>query len=403
MAIDIEAPGADEEELINALSRLQGVKNVKGYGATGDGVTNDAAAIQAAIDDAASPYSDTDRGIIFFPAGTYITGSTALDWSLNIRKIQFVGAPGAIIDGNRNGAVFSRPAEGPQAFVGGFYNLRIVNSHATGTAITMHSCIGGSVKQCTIEAHKGIETYNSQSVSIDSCNITMPGLTEADSVGVMAGNGTTLISTDIVGFQHGVRHQNAGLTILGGRMEVNTGAAIVLGLDENGDAFQSSGVLISSVSMESNRIGIYSASAAGVVLVGGVITANEVGESDYGIQFESIQDCSVIGTVVTTSVGFVEDGIKLGGTGYAQRTNLINVSCSASWDIASDANMSVELINCSGHVHEVTVTQLPTATSHRGRIINVSDANATTHGTVVAGGGSNHVSVVSSNGEWRIL
>src|SRR3989344_4600844 len=41
--------------------------NVKAYGATGDGATNDTAAIQAAIDAA----SAAPGGVVYFPAGTY--------------------------------------------------------------------------------------------------------------------------------------------------------------------------------------------------------------------------------------------------------------------------------------------------------------------------------------------
>lgn len=43
------------------------VANVKDFGATGDGVTNDTAAIQAALD------ASADSAEVFFPAGTYIT------------------------------------------------------------------------------------------------------------------------------------------------------------------------------------------------------------------------------------------------------------------------------------------------------------------------------------------
>lgn len=45
--------------------------NVKAFGAKGDGVTDDTAAIQAAIDAAFA----ADGGVVFFPAGHYITGS----------------------------------------------------------------------------------------------------------------------------------------------------------------------------------------------------------------------------------------------------------------------------------------------------------------------------------------
>ena len=46
--------------------------NVKAFGATGDGITNDVGAIQAAIDAA----NGSGGGIVFIPGGTYIIAST---------------------------------------------------------------------------------------------------------------------------------------------------------------------------------------------------------------------------------------------------------------------------------------------------------------------------------------
>lgn len=70
--------------------------NVKDYGATGDGITDDTAAIQAAIDDAFGPASAPHgvnyrlNKILFFPEGTYI-----INQLLNLTQVQ-----GAIIEGS---------------------------------------------------------------------------------------------------------------------------------------------------------------------------------------------------------------------------------------------------------------------------------------------------------------
>ena len=49
--------------------------NVKDFGATGDGLTDDTAAIQAAID---WQTADGNRGVIFFPAGIYINRASGV-------------------------------------------------------------------------------------------------------------------------------------------------------------------------------------------------------------------------------------------------------------------------------------------------------------------------------------
>ena len=61
-------------------SKLKETVSVKDFGAVGDGTTNDASAIQAAI--------DTGKGTIFFPAGTYLVNT-----SLNL-KLKYVALIG---------------------------------------------------------------------------------------------------------------------------------------------------------------------------------------------------------------------------------------------------------------------------------------------------------------------
>lgn len=60
----------------NAKTLITPVYNVVGYGANGDGVTNDSTAIQAAITAAAL----NGGGIVYFPSGTYLIGTT-LAWT----------------------------------------------------------------------------------------------------------------------------------------------------------------------------------------------------------------------------------------------------------------------------------------------------------------------------------
>jgi len=61
-----------------AKHAIHPVINVKGYGAVGDGVTDDTAAIQAAIDAA---YDKASPATVFFPAGTYLISEPIGIWA----------------------------------------------------------------------------------------------------------------------------------------------------------------------------------------------------------------------------------------------------------------------------------------------------------------------------------
>lgn len=72
-----------------------GVVNVAEYGATGDGVTNDAVFIQAAIDAA----EDADGGVVFFPGGSYLVNSPL---------VLPVGTPIALVGEGRSASTIIR-------------------------------------------------------------------------------------------------------------------------------------------------------------------------------------------------------------------------------------------------------------------------------------------------------
>src|SRR5258708_3681011 len=76
--IDMEERLAAYTDVLHGLLPVLNVKD-SAYGAKGDGTTNDAVAIQAAIDAAHS----AGGGVIFLPAGTYIVKS-ALELQSNV-------------------------------------------------------------------------------------------------------------------------------------------------------------------------------------------------------------------------------------------------------------------------------------------------------------------------------
>src|SRR5438105_4660556 len=93
---------------ISSADRAMWIKSVKDFGAVGDGSADDTAAIQAAINYVTSPYSNANRGTVFFPQGTYkITSALTFPYA-SVRNISFIGDPGAKLIGSFNDAILKR-------------------------------------------------------------------------------------------------------------------------------------------------------------------------------------------------------------------------------------------------------------------------------------------------------
>jgi len=250
----------------------------------GDGSHDDTTGIQRAVNTIAGLRTTAKRGNILFPPGIYQT-TAAITYELadGVFDIGFIGNPGAKLRGTFNDCLLKRSPNSP---VGGVYRiscLEMENGGATGGGIQFHSIVGGKVECCAVSAYRGIETYNSQSVSVDSCSIGSGGL--AGAVGIEAGNATTVIATDVSGTEIACRHSNAGLIWKGGRLEVNN-YGFVIGQNPDGSVNGSTGVDISGVSMERNNNGVFVSSASGVIIsampiTGTVGTAKQVASASW--------------------------------------------------------------------------------------------------------------------------
>jgi len=335
------------------------------------------------------------RGTIRFPAGNYTVNST-IDYN-GPKHIRFEGSPGATITGSFAGPIFNRQeyeGAGPVETNMSFEHLRISNTHASGKGITCHRTIGTKISNCFIDAGIGIETYNSQSITVQNCHFGH-ALTEMTSgtVGIMAGNATTIIACDFMGFEHGVRHQNAGLTLIGGRFE-NNHDAIALGINEDGDPHQSQSVFICGPSLESNSGGIYLGNCATFEIAGVAVTGGEEALT-YGYYINNAAYGTFVGCTASVSLGF-----STGGLYITDVSNVSFVNCSFQNPVVPDTEANVQFDNCT-YIHEITVASLPTAASNRGVMLNVKDAATTAIGAAVTTGSStNHYTVCANTAGW---
>lgn len=243
--------------------RFAYIRNVMDFGAVGDNTTDDTTAIQAAVYNRGAAAVD---GTVYFPKGTYKLTAAVLFEAANL-NIRFLFEPGAKLIGDFADALLKRSPNSPIGGVHVVENGTFENGNAGGKCIMLHSCVSGRIANCQLSGSAtgliGVETYNSQSVTLDTCT-----LTGFAGTGIMAGNATFVLDSDITGCLEGIRHSNIGLVVIGGRFEVN-GCAIRLGMDSTGAGFTSAGVHISGLSMESNDKGIEAGNASGV-FIGGV-------------------------------------------------------------------------------------------------------------------------------------
>lgn len=370
-------------------ARYSDIKNVKDFGAIGEGFTDDTAAIQSAVDYATSPYSANNRGVIFFPQGTYkLTSSVTFSNAASVKRIAFIGVPGAKITGSFADGLLKRAQDTP---IGGVYwieGLELENTHAAGKAIMLHSCVSGTVRNCDIHGtFIGVETFGSQSITVQDCSIIGTGA--ANSVGIIAGNATSVVSCDVSGYADGIRHCNVGLTVVGGRYEANT-RGIVIGVDNTGSMLQSTGYALSGMSMEQNGTAIDIVSGAlggisGVSIGSGIAVA-------YGIRVRSADDLLISGCGCSSGGGFSTSGISL-----ESATRVKFSACTAaSWSIAGSLG-SFELDMCDT---DITVSLLPTSPIVGTKLV-VSDSTVIAIGSAVTtGGNSNRYVVVRGNAAW---
>jgi hypothetical protein len=396
--------------------RLAEIKNVKDFGAKGDGGADDTAAIQAAVDWT----SEASRGTIYFPLGTYKV-SSPITYNYNgPLNITFKGEIGSIIFGTVAGFVFDRHLGTPD-YSGGmiiFENISISNgsSSSTSGAIRMGSTAQGIVRECNLGGYICFTTEDS--VGNSSKNVAIEGCAFGGTYHIIIGGGGKIHCCIMSGAHVAVTAYGAGLDIAGGRSE-RCDTSFLLGVDSGGNAVGLSGFSIGSTSTEGCWIAYDMAGpCSGFMMnVGGF--SHDAGNSgatpdiqggQYGLIIRA--DCARGGVISTGFSGPYDfAGVKIeNATERAdvvfRQANSINSGGppgSLNWDFPTNA-YTAQFINCNERPNWI-YSQLPTGDNVReGDEFNITDSTTSTWGAnVTVGGGGNDVLVRWNGSNWTVV
>lgn len=368
-------------------------KNVLNYGATGDGVTDDAAAIQAAINAA----SANGEGWVFFPPGNYRIGTTL---TLNSKSVTLTGAmgtnsdpsPGTWVDsgvrifGTLSGSLIERTSTADQPMI--IEKIGFQNFHATGTCITLNGVAApGGIRDCHFRGHKGIVLDgNIFNAIIFNCKFNRGGAgVTAGSFAVSIKNHSQVLYADIAGYAIGVKVRGGGVVLLGGRYET-----CIEGINFGGEGNVASG-LIAAMSFEACDYGINlnQCQATTVEAVGINGTANAPsGASIAGILTGEVYGVSCVSCheAGSFSTGFVRVDAN------ALRNNLTFLSCrGTTWSLAD--RRSVQMINCAADIPDIVRSpviatgSLPAAAAAEDGRLVIEDNGAGDRNLIIYAGG----------------
>jgi len=279
--------------------RLVDFHNVKDFGATGDGVTDDWSAIMDAIN---WTTSTTNRGRIFFPPGTYVVSAPIVLASATVgNTISFLtGCYGAsTIVGNFNDYVITRGVSASsQSFI---EKLNIVNNHATGGGIRLGG-EGAALRDCNITANIGINTTADDSVdggstslefTLINCQVN-PGIHTSGSIGIVSVANGAISNCRITGYEKGAITwgQQGGHSFQGCYFEGNQ-FGVYAGLKPNLVTQFDAGSLFVGCWFKNNGTALYLPNSGGQTLMKGVrIDADESvtvygSRPQYGIQINN--------------------------------------------------------------------------------------------------------------------
>lgn len=402
--------------------RIADIKNVLDFGADPTGSADSQSAIQNAV----NWTSGANRGIIFFPPGSYkLNSSVTFNYNGNL-SIHFLGADASIF-GTFNGYLFDRNntnSGSPNNTTGGrvFEKLTMTNGGATGGCVRIGSTIGAMFRDCSFSANTCVTTedsagVSSQNIMFENCTFNADATSSPTNNIVIGGNGV-ITACDFRNADTGVRFYGNGLHICGGRAE-NMNTAYMAGLDSAGTDQGASGFSITSGSTEGNTTNFYLAGTCSGFLIGPYNTQGHnssnsgyplgVQNSQYGLRIDAGKASSGVFDGMSFGSQFDVGCVVIANA--SSRANLVFVACSAtqtggagvSWSLPTNA-YTAQFINCNTEP-VWTFSQLPTGGNVlEGDEFSISDSTTNTWGAnVTVGTGTNHVLVRWNGSNYTVV
>lgn len=273
------------------------------------------------------------------------------------------------------------------------------------------SVVGATVRDCNISGFIGVTDSQDKivandptvgaaqglEITIERCNFSNPSGCAAllGQTGIYIQNNSLAYYNSFNSMWCAIRLSGAACSVMGGRIEVCYFGIIVAG-DDTATNNGSSNTIISTLSMESNLLGLYvgnmgatSINAVGILCnavkpIGGMYF-NAVGNS-------VVQNCAPIGNFGTGYAIYVADkGNTRGNTLFVGCTASNASTPSQSWRLPAQAWWGT-CIQCDNPALEYTFANLPSGVSSpapiHGETYDISDCNTTTFLATAAAGGS---------------
>lgn len=405
------------EEIVTATATSRkyagdGRFNVKSYGATGDGTTDDTTAIQNCIN-AALAYGLATQGArlgatVIFPPGVYKT-TAALTFG-SASSIRFLGAGRqcCAIIGSFTGYIIDKPDNNFMSLEA-IEHLYVKNTstNAASGAIRFNAAENGLINMCYVQGFSGIvANANANNVRISNCFVTNPqGSITANQVGIAAGQ-VEISNTSIQGWDTGILCTNAGTCIHNCRIEVNNYGVYVNGVT----GFYLGG----GSTFESNSFAVYVNQVSGgkieSLLIGGVNGAAPGGTNPQsGITLRSVTALEVSGVVLSVQAAVAAMDLFADGNISGSNVVLSGINAS-SWKMPpANAKALYTYNNCNqpcgsttdaaGNVSGMNYLDLPgksgviVTTAIEGMQYDIRNSSVATFRASANGSGSSHVRV----------